>query len=453
MRRYCIPTLIRSLGVVCCLCCSRSNGVVAYDAHAGKADATDTLAGATSEQETLAIVVVDEEGAARTACPSNRKQERALFPGAKLAKILDMSASGRDPALVAVTVSNSARLDRGETLLLRFGQEPRPLGAEVRWASFSPQGDAVLVESETRQHVGGGVVASLSTSAMVETSTGKAESLGALSDPRWEPDGQHVRGTLWRKSLRDRKTHVTADWLGTRVRWDRVSKVVTELGPGSAQLPAPRGRAVVWSGEPLRSALNDRCTLSLEDGEKVHPLPAAGRVCQGSADARWTRWSNDGRWLAFTGLCGADRSPSHVQSSVLEVVSSSGLPHPALAGLLAAMRMPRVAPSTASPSECFPWMDWSAMNDRLVVQDSGGMVTLYDLAESRSLTLGVWRAPQLSPRGQYVLVRAFDPSAPNDAPFSAFVISSKPGSQTVALGRVRDARWGDARVCMNEKGP
>ena len=394
-----------------------------------------------ASSETAAVLLVDAQGVARIVCLPTRSQQDDIFPRTPVSKVLD-AVSVQGKLLVAATVGPAEGTFKhpGEKLLLlSSGVGPRTLSEGVRFAQFSPRGDALLFESTTRQHVGGGIMGSVRMSQVLDLTNGNLQTLGEYSDPRWESDGDHVRATGLHKKLVDLRPHMTARWLSTRIRWDRTTRSVTTLGPGNAQIPAPHGTAMVWSNATELSPFSDRCPLSLaEGGQPDHPT--LGRFCQGGIDDRAIRWSPDGHWVAFSSLPESTPNLPGLDAQVfLDVLAPSGEHHPAISAL--------TSQQSSQPTAEFPWIDWSPSQRQLVVQGGDETIELYDLGSQTLSSLGQGRFPTWSPRGQYVLALTTSKKQDGEATLDAFALSGPSFTTRTPLGKVRDARWINSAAC------
>jgi WD40-like Beta Propeller Repeat len=399
--------------------------------------------------ETAALMAIDAVGATMITCLPSRKVQADVFRGTPLLEILDTTTANGKPlvAALAAPMRGRSRAAEGRLVLLAPGAPPRSIAEGIHVARFSPQGDALLVESRARKHVGGGALGTLSSSRVVDLGNGQGADIGDYADPRWEADGQHVRATRLLAKLKDRRTHVTGQWSLVRVRWARATGAVVVLGPGGAQLPAPRGTAATWSDEPLRSPLLDRCHLSLGHGP-VHQHPATGPVCQGIVDDRAMRWSPDGHWLAFASYPSSPGNPRGTDlPAFFNIVASSGEPHPAMA-LLKPIAEPTHGTRARRANVGYPWLDWSPSQRHLVAQDSDERLWLYDLVTAGVTPLGDGRRPTWSPQGEYLLVRA--PAANRQGAATtadAFVLPQGSVAGKIVFGAVKDIRWISPFVC------
>jgi hypothetical protein len=394
--------------------------------------------------ETAAVLLVDAQGTARIVCLPIRSQQDDIFPSMAVSKVLD-AVSVQGKFLVAATVGpaeGTFKHPGGKLLLLSSGVRPRTLGDGVRFAQFSPQGDALLFESTTRQNVGGGMMGRVWTSQVFDLTNDSLETLGEYSDPRWESDGDHVRATRLYKKLVDLRTHMTARWLSTRIRWDRKTRSVTTLGPGNAQIPAPHGTGLVWSNATEISPFSDRCPLSLaEGGQPDHPT--LGRFCQGRIDDRAIRWSPDGHWVAFTSFTESTPNQPGLDAQVfLDILAPSGEHHPAISTL--------TSQQSTQPTAEFPWIDWSPSQRQLVVQRGDETIGLYDLGNQTLSFLGQGRFPIWSPRGQYILALTTSKKQDGEATLDAFALSGPSFTTRTSLGKVRDVRWINSAACAKK---
>jgi hypothetical protein len=406
----------------------------------------------TSTTEAAALLLLDRDGTAKLVCLPGRAQPRQLFGGIALSRILDVGWRA-GPMVAGWPVCSADRkpgpdgeLD-DELVLLAPSTSPRRPAKAVRAARFSP--DATALAYEVAESGDGDVATVPPTSYVLELETGKVTELGGLTDPLWEADGKHLRGTLLRAANPERPAP-SVPWTSLRARWDRESGTITIDGPGSAQIPAPFGEAVAWSEEQRSRLGPDRCTVFLSRRGGVRHS-AVGRPCMGIADDRAVRWSADGTWLAFPHpeSVASHGSPARF---VVDVVSVQGGRHRALSALYARSHREKVTIATAPGSI---WFDWSPSGRFLVLQDGANELRVYDFEAQGTANLGRGERPMWSPGGAYLLVLAAAHGAADSPPnqaargsaAEAFVLPSAVPSARIGLGPVRDARWLPAQAC------
>jgi hypothetical protein len=413
----------------------------------------DWKPGVDASAETAALLVLDKDGMAKVVCLPGRKQVRQLFPGVALGGILDVS--WKAGPVVAGWTAASADADRSsgdEFVLLAPHGGPRRLAKGVRTARFSPDAAALAYEVVQPRNTGVGVAPA--TSYVLELATGKVTELGALADPLWEADGKHLRATRLRTSSDDRGAPAV-HWTSLRARWDRESGTTTMDGPGSAQIPAPVGRAVAWSEDQRSTVAPSQCVVLLNRlGGVTHSI--VGRFCMGIADDRGVRWSPDGRWLAFPhpGPVPGQRKPG---GFFVDVVGIEGGRYPALSALHARARPEQLAIVTAPGAV---WFDWSPSGRFLALSDGASDLRVYDFEAYGMAFLGKGQRPMWSPGGAYLLILAAGQAAAmNGIPASqrsqdsegaaleAFVLSGVAPAARIDLGLVRDVRWLPAQAC------
>jgi hypothetical protein len=403
-----------------------------------------------TRMESAALLVVDGHGTASIVCLPDEAKPSSLFPGIEIAALLDLTSYQGSlwvAALIGPLVGPSPR-PSGTLMLLSPDKPPRRLGNDVRYARFSPTGDALVFESVTRSHVGGGIIGLRSKSRWFDLVSGNVGEVGDFADPRWEADGRHVRATQLLTRLREQRGQVRARISANRIRYDRNSKSATVVGPGSSQVPAPRGNAVVLSDEPEVSGLTERCSGRLEDGVGG-TFAVAGTFCQGWADERELRWSPDGRYLAFPAF---PSTPENVMGTdhglFIDIVSVSGERHPALPALLA-QRQHDPAEQTRTSARRFTWLDWAPSAERLAVEDSDNEVWLYDLVQLNVAKVVQGRQPVWSPGGDYLVL--LSPQATHDQPREAMVLVRGSAGSKISLGVVRDVHWLAPGTCGKKK--
>ncbi len=399
--------------------------------------------------EAAALLLLDQDGILRRICLPGPSGARQLFPGVALERVLDVSWQGK-PSVAgwAVAPERADRSSGKELVVLAAGGGPRRPAGGVRSARFSPDATALAYEVD---HSNSGASAASPASFVLELTSGKVTELGALVDPLWEADSEHLRGTLLRADGENRPVQGKA-WTSLRARWERKSGVTTLVGPGSAQIPAPVGDAVAWSGDQRSMVERESCAVLLDPRIGVrHSI--VGRFCMGVADDREARWSPDGRWLAFAhpGPVPGQRKSGEL---FVDVVGIEGGRYPALAALRA-----RAAPEqlviAAAPGSV--WLDWSPSGRFLALQDGADELRVYDFAAHGVAFLGEGRRPVWSPGGTYLLILAARPLATTNGIRSgreaegsspaAFVLQGIAPSARIDLGRARDARWLPARAC------
>jgi hypothetical protein len=399
--------------------------------RARKPPPVDWLPG-TSSAETAALLLLDETGAPKVVCLPGRTAAREALPKLALRRILDVG--WREGPVIAATAAAAGRPE--ELVLLAPRQEPRPLAEGVQTAQFSADSSALAygVGQVSDSEAGLAVLRSY----VLELGSGKVVELDGLADPRWEPDGKHLRATAAHGEP-GRLAPGRSRWL--RARWDRGSGITTFEGPGAAQIPAPAGTAVAW-GEGQRSMIDpNQCAVLLSrKGGVRHAI--IGRFCRGVSDDRAVRWSPDGRWLAFPHPP-AVAIPGSARGSYVDVVSIEGGRHPALTALAANAGAEQLALAVTPRS---PWFDWSPAGRFLALQDGAGEVRVYDLATPGIAYAGTGQKPMWSPGGGYLLVLAAGHDADASAVAAFLLRGAGPGAR-IDLGRVRDARWLPVQAC------
>jgi len=394
--------------------------------------------------EAAALLLLDKDGLAKIVCFPGRTAERQLFPGVALGRILDVS--WKEGLMVAgwAAASGKALASSGHELVLMAPPSgPRKLARGVRAARFSP--DAAALAYEVAEADISGARASTPTSYVLDLVTGNVTNLGALADPLWEADGKHLLATGFRAAPETRGVPVTQG-TSLRVRWDRDSGAVTIDGPGSAQLPAPVGKAVAWSEEQRPMGTPRPCVVFLSRrGGVRHSI--VGRFCMGMADDRGVRWSPDGRWLAFPHP-GPIPGQRELGSFFVDVVGIEGGRYPALSALQARAHPDQLAIATAPGSV---WFDWSPSGRFLALHDGLSDLRVYDFEAQGMVFLGKGQRPMWSAGGSYLLVLAAGqvPRSQDaaDPILEAFVLLGAAPAVRIDLGLVRDARWLPAQAC------
>jgi dipeptidyl aminopeptidase/acylaminoacyl peptidase len=314
----------------------------------------------------------------------------------------------------------------GSTQLVLFQAQaqPRKLGVGVRSARFSPDGSALAYQQDS---------AEAPNTIVLELTSGKTMEIAGLADPRWEADGAHIRGTLLQKAADG-----SVRWL--RARWDRQSEATALVGPGSAQIPAPKGTAVAWSPDQPSENPSSSCIVRLGPPGAVQvPHKVQGAFCKGAADDRSVRWSPDGQWLAFAhpGPVPGAEDPS---KSFLDVVAIAGGRSQTLTSLHHRMG-PAASEIAVAPNPV--WLDWSPSQRFLAITDGAGDLRVYDFEIQGIAALGKADRPQWSPNGSYLLILG---PGEDGAP-RAFVLKGATSSARIDLGPARDVRWIPAQVC------
>jgi hypothetical protein len=405
----------------------------------------------TMQPERAALLLVDEEGAAKILCLPERGPPRDLFAGVRLRQLLDVAGGSGGPRVAALLPGRTAKEPWGPLVLLTADAAPRTMAVDARTARFSPGGDALAFQSSKREVAGGGALVEVSRLRVLDLASGEVVDLGEAVDPLWEADGKHLRATGLVRTIEDRRTRVAVRWRSLRLRWDRESMVATAVGRGSAQLPAPSGAALAWSDDERTALLPSYCAVRAGRGGYQHAI--VGPFCMGIADDRGVRWSPDGRWLAFPQPESARREGGAVTCH-LDVVSVEGGRDPALTALYKRIDPAQQRLATAPGSV---WIDWSPVRRSLVVQDGAGDLRRFDLEDNSVSQLGKGEKPMWSPGGGYLLAlavgqgtadgRAPSPRRTGELPVSAFLLSGSSASARIELGPVRDARWLPATAC------
>jgi hypothetical protein len=276
---------------------------------------------------------------------------------------------------------------------------------------------------------------------VLDLGRGRTDELGEVVDPLWEADGKHVRATRLSRKVEDRGAATDLRSSSLKIRWDRVAKTSASWGPGSAQIPAPRGTGLAWSEDQRTSLAPSHCAVRL--GRSGHQHPIVGPFCMGIADDRGVRWSPDGRWLAFPrpGPVPGERKPG---TFFVDVVGIEGGRHPALSALYARVG-PRPAAIAAGPGAV--WMDWSPSQRFLALQDGAGDLRIYDFERGDIAFLGKGECPTWSPGGGYLLVLSARQTG--TAVVEAFVWPGASRADSIAFWPVRDARWLPAAACSS----
>ena len=409
------------------------------------------VAGVSSEA--AALLLLDKAGKTKVVCLPGHTQERQLFPGVALARILDVSWQGGP--LVAgwdIATGGADPSSGGELVLLAPHGGRRRLARGVRAARFSP--DAMALAYEVAQPGNGGAGAASPMSYVLDLATGKRTELGALVDPLWDADGKHLYATRLRTASEEHGAS-SVQWTSLRVRWDRDSGNVTIDGPGAAQIPAPVSEAVAWSDKQRGTTGSSQCSIRLRRLGGV-PHAIVGRFCMGLADDRSVRWSPDGKWLAFPhpGPVPGQQQPG---GFFVDVVGVEGGRYPALSALHARTRPEQLAIVHAPESV---WFDWSPSGRLLALQDGARDLRVYDFGAYGTADLGKGQRPMWSPGGAYLLILAAgqEPATNGIAPrqqsqdvegsaLEAIVLPGIAPAARISLGQVLDARWLPAQAC------
>jgi len=395
------------------------------------APAVDWKPGAGAPGEAAAMLLLDKDGKTKVVCLPGRTQERELFPGAALARILDVGWRG-GPMVAgwAVAADDADPSSGGELVLLGPQGGQRRLAKGVRSARFSP--DATALAYEVAQPQNGGPGLPPPTSYVLELATGKVTELAALVDPLWEVDGKHLCATRLRTASEEHGAQAVP-WTSLRVRWDRDSGNVIVAGPGSAQIPAPLGAGVAWSEQQRGTIAPNQCVVRTSRRGGV-PHSIVGRFCQGIADDRSVRWSPDGQWLAFPhpGPVPGQQQPG---GFFVDVVSVEGGRYPALSALHARAHPEQLAIANSPGSV---WFDWSPSGRLLALQDGANNLLVYDFDAYGAVFLGKGQRPMWSPGGTYLLIQVAG---------EAFVLPGMAPAARIDLGLVRDVRWLPAQAC------
>jgi hypothetical protein len=400
--------------------------------------------------EAAALLLLDKDGLAKVVCLPGRTQERQLFPGVALGRILDVNWKGGPMVAGTAAVSDNVNQSPGDELVLLVPHGgPRRLAKGVRTARFSPDGAALAYEIAQPGNSGAGMAPP--TSYVLALAAGTVTELGAFADPLWEADGKHLCATKLR-ALGEERRAPAAQWTSLRVRWERESGTVTIDGPGSAQIPAPIGDGVAWSEEPRRAVAPNPCAVLLSRKGGVRHS-TVGRFCMGIVDDRAVRWSPDGRWLAFPHPGPAPRQ-GKPGGFFVDVVGVEGGRSPSLSALRARAQPEQLAIATAPGAV---WFDWSPSGRFLALHDGNSDVRVYDFETHGTAFLGKGQRPMWSPGGAYLLilaagqVAAIDGTHPSqDAEVSAleaFVLPGVASAARIDLGLARDARWLPAQAC------
>ncbi|HEX7598203.1 MAG TPA: hypothetical protein VF518_08315, partial [Polyangia bacterium] len=230
--------------------------------------AIDWKAGPGAGAEAAALLLLSKDGMVKVVCLPGPTQERQLFPGVALGRILDVSWKGRLMVAGWAAAPDDADQSSGDELVLLVPHGgPRRLAKGVRSARFSP--DAVALAYEVAQ-----LGVAQPTSYVLELATDNVTKLGALADPLWDAGGKHLLATRVRAASEEGRVH----WTSLRVRWERESGTVAIDGPGSAQIPAPVGEAVAWTEEPRSTVTRKQCAVLLSRrGGVRHSI--VGRFC------------------------------------------------------------------------------------------------------------------------------------------------------------------------------
>jgi len=402
--------------------------------------------------ETAALLLLDEDGLAKVVCLPGRTQQRPIFPGVALGRILDVAWKGGTMVAGWEAAPDDADTSGDQLTLLVPGSDSRRLAKGARTARFSPDAAALAYEVAQLGNRGQDVVPP--ASYVLEMATGKVTELGALADPLWEADGKHLRATRLRTAGEERGAS-TVRWTSLRVRWDRESNVATPVGPGSAQIPAPVGGAVAWTERQRSMVRPSQCTVLLNRwGGVRHSI--VGKFCMGIADERAVRWSPDGRWLAFPHP-GPVPGRRKLAGFFVDVVGAEGGRYPALSALHALVRPEQLAIATDPGSV---WFDWSPSGRFLALQDGASDLYVYDFEAHDIAFVGKGQRPTWSPGGTYLSILAAGPAVAKNgiAPsqrsqdaeghaLAAFVLPGVAPAARIDLGLVRDARWLPPQAC------
>jgi hypothetical protein len=375
--------------------------------------------------EKAALLLVDNQGAASLVCLPGQRAPRPMLAGTALRRILDVA--WKDGLLLVGSMLSPEIPGSDEIVLLAPHAEARRFGQGVLGARFSPDGGALAYQVQKSTPLS-------ATSFVLDLTTGKLTELPGLADPRWEADGQHLRATLLRVEAPDSAPR------SLRARWDLPSASTGLLGPGSAQIPAPKGTAVAWSADPRGPNAHDSCIVRLgRPGGAQLPHKVQGEFCAGVADDRGVRWSPDGQWLAFPhpGPVPGGRDPS---KSFLDVVAIAGGRSPALMTLHT-----RVGPAASeiATTPASVWIDWSPVQRFLAIQDGAGDLRLYDFEAQGIAALGQGGRPQWSPGGSYLMITAGN----NADALPHVLVLSGVSSKRIDFGPASDARWIPAQAC------
>jgi hypothetical protein len=401
----------------------------------GRARSAPTIDWKRAHAETAALLMVEKNGATKLVCLPGHAQARQLFPGVALGRILDVSWNG-GPLVAGWAASSDGAETRsgGELVLLAARDEPRRVAKNVRTAQFSRDGAMLAYEVDIGQRPGSDVGSAPATTYVLDLATGNVRELGALVDPLWESDGKHLRATRLRTLSEEHQTPALT-WTSLRARWDRESGTTTIDGRGSAQIPAPAGEAVAWTGNQRSASGPNPCDVLLNRRGGVRHL-AIGSLCRGIADDRSMRWSPDGRWLAFPhpGPIPGQRERG---GFFVDVVSVEGGRYLALSALHDRTRPDQLA-IVLAPG--MVWFDWSPSGRFLAMNDGASELRVYDFEAPGIAFLGQGQKPMWSPGGGYLLVLS-------DGQGPAFVLPGVAPAARIDLGSVRDARWLPAQAC------
>jgi hypothetical protein len=404
-----------------------------------------------------ALLLTDGAGNLRIKCLHGRG-DRAVSGGSRVVieSVLDAIWLA-DGLHVAANVSGR---DGAPSALALLGPDGvwKQLDPGVKVARFSREANALVFEVVSRRHVGGGIVAGVSTTKLVDLSNGAVKTVGELADPRWEADGKSILATRLDRKVDERARRLHVRWQVSRVRWLRSSQSISVLGQGDAQIPSPRNDAIAWRDATERPALpnypsGDRCALTVGAAGVTRVFPVEGRLCLGSADDRAVRFSPDGKWLAFASFEGPVPATEAVPVGdgksdppmFLRLVSPDGRAHPAAQSVRAHELEARRSEKGLDPASMrggYRWLDWSPASTAIVAEGPEGALSLFDLTTGVRSTAGVGRAPTFDPRGDHVLVLGTTGSGEE-----ALVIHREKGDQRETLGRVRDARWLATSAC------
>lgn len=411
--------------------CSMAVAVLAIAAAVGgcraRGEPTLRWKAATGEpSEPAALLLLDENGIAKRVCWPLAGEPARPLATVGLQRIWDVTWRST-PLIAAEPVAAGAQPGAdGQLVLLGADGNPRSVATSVRAARFSPDGTALAYQTE--------VAPGASTSYVLDLASGKLTELGALVDPRWDGEGKYLYATR----VRTPADGSGGQWRSLRLRWERPSGALIADGPGSAQIPAPRGDGVAWSERQLGASAAGACSVVLRrEGGVRHSI--VGSFCAGVADDRGVRWSADGRWLAFPHP-GPVPGRRDRRGFYVDVVAIEGGRDPRLTALQ------RVTPADrlAMAADAGPvWFDWSPSGRFLAAQDGADELRVYDLEARATAALGQGRQPMWSPGGSYLLTLQPGPGSP----LRASVRAGTAAADVTQLGPVRDARWLPPGAC------
>ena len=311
--------------------------------------AVDWSPGPGTARETAALLWLDQDGMAKLTCLPGRAPALHHFPKVALRSFLDVGWRGEPVVAGAAPADGTDEAAAGELVLLAPGTAPRRLATGVRAARFSPDARALAYEVARPGEDGGGLG---STSYVLDSATNELMVLGALTDLRWEADGEHLRATRLR-TADERADPSARHWASLRVRWNRTSRVTTADGPGSAQIPAPAGEGVACPEHPPA-------------GAAPIPVRSSSAATAGSATPSWARsaWASPttaacagpptGALARFPASCPRAPTAPSVGSSSTWWASKAAAS--ALSALRAKVRPQQLAIAAAPASL---WFDWS----------------------------------------------------------------------------------------------